>query len=199
MHQCRIFSFQPHLVCRLAQAVLSREDPMETFLKSVPDPPAPLEVIAPVRPPSVSQGQQGPSDGTFRVPCWIVQIAMPHMLARETVSQCSASRGAPCHTMHALHRLINPARQLCDVLPDLTTPPRRTCLRSGTSAAASGCWQLLASAGIAAAWASGCWRCSRKSPSWYAEALRWHPRRDGQCALLRIKRVPMWSLNSRGG
>uniref|UniRef100_A0A1D1ZPN6 Uncharacterized protein n=1 Tax=Auxenochlorella protothecoides TaxID=3075 RepID=A0A1D1ZPN6_AUXPR len=32
---------------KLAQAVLSREDPMETFLKSVPDPPAPLEVIAP--------------------------------------------------------------------------------------------------------------------------------------------------------
>lgn len=104
MHQCKIFSFQPHLVCRLAQAVLSREDPMETFLKSVPDPPAPLEVIAPVRPPSVSQGQQGPADGIFRVPCWIVQIAMPHMLAREAVSQCSASRGAACHTMHALHR-----------------------------------------------------------------------------------------------
>lgn len=89
-----------------------------------------------------------------------------------------------CLSYHACPAsLINPTRQLCDVLPDLMTPPRRTCLRSGTSAAASGCWQLLASAGIAAAWASGCWRCSRKPPSWYAEALRWHPRRDGQCAL----------------
>lgn len=34
--------------CRMAQAVLAREDPRETFLKSIPAKPGPMEVIYPV-------------------------------------------------------------------------------------------------------------------------------------------------------
>jgi hypothetical protein len=37
------------LLGRLAQAVLAREDPQETFLKSLTSKPAPVEVIYPVR------------------------------------------------------------------------------------------------------------------------------------------------------
>lgn len=36
---------------RMAQAVLAREDPRETFLKNLPSKPAPVEVIYPVRIP----------------------------------------------------------------------------------------------------------------------------------------------------
>jgi hypothetical protein len=37
---------------RMAQAVLSREDPRETFLKNLPAQPAPINVVFPVRLPA---------------------------------------------------------------------------------------------------------------------------------------------------
>ncbi len=59
----------PPCSCRLAQAVLAREDPQEVFLKSIPSDPVDVEVIYPV---STGHGGLQLAGG-----CWTDPLCLP--------------------------------------------------------------------------------------------------------------------------